>query len=1441
MDIQHNLRNRKILKPHSRSSSTNDDNNNNNNNNTNKSNNTNKNNSNNNDNTEGNDDDFNKVNKSNNNEYYELRNRKILKSNSKIQSRNNSKGNHKDENMNMDNNTMNMDSSLSKKRDIDQGHTTNNRIKDSRENNDDDTMEDIDNMNINDIRNDKKNYNSELVNHNSTNNIDFQNNDKIDNTDRFKNNNGNEDNNHNHKQKSDLVMLNNKDKGKTRVEQIIKLVDGVKSYDILEELKNTPAHISIAQLLGLSNKLRTDITKSFRKNKLGNDLIVGVAENYDNLEDIEIVNNPFHEYNSKKVQEHDIAVVRGSVDDKTAAIFIDGCSNANLVTRSFLNDNSISYKILGSVSSRVHQAISDTEEYNYELVELTVDIGKVKVKSLFRISEKEDSFYDIIIGLKTQHDNRLIVDTVDKCLSIKNKDNMLEPIVPLEDISLFHSSALLCYLFDDNFSISANTLFTSSSNKGINNNINTCNIKDYINKNNNKDKDKNYIIDELVVNVDVKDNKFKNDLKNLLSKYGDVVAISSDDLEPSNLLPHHIELIEGSKPIKQKAYRISQVQLKVKEELKKLISKGLIVPSHSSWSSPVVLVPKKNGYWRLCIDYRRVNEVTKKDVYAIPNIREIFDALKDATIFSTIDLFSGYHQIPMYPRDQEITSFTTKYGNYYFKVMPFGLTNAPATFQREMNRIFFELINDCVQIYLDDLIVYSPTIEQHIIDLGKVFQILRDNKLKLNIEKCSFCKFEVDALGHKVTNKGLLPIDKKIEAINQLKQPENITELRSFLGMVGYYRSFIKNYASISAPLCKLLRKNVPFKWTSEQSESFDKLITALTNAPILCYPKYNLPFIIRSDASFTGIGGVLLQLCEDKLEHPICFVSRTLKRAEYNYSITELEGTAAYYCVSQFKQYILGNPYKTTLYTDHQPLVPIFQKNEPTTSKHARWCSFFSQLQIDVVYQPGKANVIADALSRIKRKDDIILDTLVDKNNNTNKTSNNDNSNYKNNDSTNSNNINNSNINININNDNNNNGNNNDNINSNNRENNNQNIEGNNQMESIDEIENERYISEFMKKFLTERIVNIDNKTYIRDHNKLRLIIDDYMEKIKIIGMAHRIGHEGIQKTYERVKQNYYWKNMILDIKKYISICKICQLNKSQPIPNLVEKFRTPIEAPFVRMGLDIIGPLKTTTKGNKYIIVCVDYFTLWTEAEAYPSATSQDVINFLVNVFSRHGLPQIINTDNGPQLDCDFTKIFLDLYGTYIHFVVRYHPPSNGLVENRNREIGKQLRNFAGDNDDWDQLLPLALWAIRSAKSSVSGYSSFELLYGREDMLPTEVVLLNSLETPIERTMDELLLERFMEHTKWVKDAANKKFGTINYWKTRREAKRSMDNVNDYKIGDKVKIRIFQRSKLDPYYVGPYTIEEITWNTVKLKEDRTGIILKRNIHMKNILPYQE
>lgn len=256
-----------------------------------------------------------------------------------------------------------------------------------------------------------------------------------------------------------------------------------------------------------------------------------------------------------------------------------------------------------------------------------------------------------------------------------------------------------------------------------------------------------------------------------------------------------------------------------------------------------------------------------------------------------MDLYSGYHQIRMDDDSIEITTFTTKFGNYQFKVMPFGLTGAPATFQREMNRILFPLIGKCVYNFIDDILIYSKTVEEHLVHIKQVLEIFKEHKLKINIEKCCFMQTEVEVLGHKVTDQGLKPIDEKVKSIREWKAPTNVHELRSFLGAIGYYRKFIDQYAKTSAPLCKLLRKKVQYIWSTEQEESFQKLKEKLINAPILKYPEFDKEFIIRTDASYDGVGGVLLQKNDDNdIEHPVHFISRTLTKSEKNYGITDLE-----------------------------------------------------------------------------------------------------------------------------------------------------------------------------------------------------------------------------------------------------------------------------------------------------------------------------------------------------------------------------------------------------------------------------------------------------------------------------------------------------------------------------------------------------------------------
>jgi len=1116
-------------------------------------------------------------------------------------------------------------------------------------------------------------------------------------------------------------------------------------YNILNDLNSTKCNITFGQLLDAAPKLRSQVSHGIKLEKpsiKNQNQIMGVLDNV--AADTILVNNIDHTYKSKskEINEDDIAMVDVSVEGIKGKALIDSCSNLSIITKQFLNKLPSNYEPVGISCGRIRLATQNDDYSEGYIIRIPIKINNnIEINADCRIIDKEEPFFDLLLNLKTQIDNKLFIHPVLYSLCQFTPEGNIKVIAPINN-ETEEEERLLCVIKGTNFSERKEQLKK----------IEGLPPQEYIH-------DSHFL--------ETVPEEFRNETLKVLENNIDIIATSSEELTPSDLPPHRINLKPGVNPIKQRAYRLSKLKSDIlKEELTKLIEKKLIEPSCSEWSSPVVLVPKKNGKWRMCVDYRKVNDMTIKDSYALPYIDEIFDSLHGSIIFSTIDLYSGYHQILMDEESIEVTSFTTRFGNYQFKVMPFGLTGAPATFQREMNRILFPFIGKFVFNFIDDILIYSRTIEEHVQHIQQVLAVFKEHKLKINIEKCSFFQSEVEVLGHKVSVDGLSPMDNKIQAIRNWEAPSNVHELRSFLGATGYYRNFIEHYAQITAPLCKLLKKGVVYKWTEEHQNCFEKLKEKLINAPILKFPCFDRRFIIRTDASYNGVGGVLLQ--EDpitKKEFPIHYVSRSLHKAERNYGITDLEGAALIYCITKLKSYIMGNPIKTLVITDHKPLINFFKNKEPNNARQMRWCLKVSTLGVEIQYQAGRKNLVADALSRMKQKEKV---TYTVKN---------------------------------------------------------------------DSKINEELLSKTIKEFLDEKITIIDGEEYFLDGNTYRKLITDTPEKVKLILNAHTIGHEGYNKTYQRLKKNYYWNGMINDVRRIVNLCETCQLNKSQPYPDPVEDIPTKVEGPFVHMGLDIIGPLVKTRNNNQYIIVTVDYFTKWIEAEATETITSKDVINFLIKVFARHGVPQIITTDNGPQFTSDMTKIFLDLYDVYVKFVSTYHPESNGLTENRNKEIGKLLRLLGKKNQDWDEVLPSALWALRTAKHSTTKHSSFELVYGREDQQPFDIAARPT--KGINKSSDEILLEKFINHYRWTCEAAENIKSANKYWATRREAKTSMNQAKQIKEGDLVLVRNFTRTKLEPYFVGPLKVIKKQFNTVTLADPTTGIQMNRNVHIKNIVKY--
>ena len=376
--------------------------------------------------------------------------------------------------------------------------------------------------------------------------------------------------------------------------------------------------------------------------------------------------------------------------------------------------------------------------------------------------------------------------------------------------------------------------------------------------------------------------------------------------------------------------------------------------------------------------------------------------------------------------------------------------------------------------------------------------------------------------------------------------------------------------------------------------------------------------------------------------------------------------------------------------------------------------------------------------------------------------------------------------------------------------------------------------ISDYIKKNYSF----IDNKlVYRNDQGKLLQVIEDDKKKFSLIQKAHLVGHEGVEKTLARLKESFYWPGMWNDLNQVVKTCLECQYFRPKPITKNLSNNVSPVERPFIRVGLDIVGPLPITRSGNQYLIVLVDYTTKWEEASPLQHIKSTDVINFLKDIFARHGVPEVIITNNGSQFSSDVTKAMIDLYGAWVRFVAPHHPEANGQIENRNREKVKILRHLCKDQTKWDEYLPAVLWALRTSKSSVTGFSSFELLNGRQDLWPLSVVIPDIVRAPDESEI-EYNARRFIRHQAWVQEAIANIQQAHSYWLQRIQASNSTQQ--EYKPGDLVLVRYIGRKKLDPFFIGPFRLLKASkFNTLVLETVDTHKQLERNIHIKNVKPY--
>ncbi|KAA0057168.1 pol protein [Cucumis melo var. makuwa] len=458
--------------------------------------------------------------------------------------------------------------------------------------------------------------------------------------------------------------------------------------------------------------------------------------------------------------------------------------------------------------------------------------------------------------------------------------------------------------------------------------------------------------------VDTREPEVSLSSESVVREYPDVFSDELPGLLPPREIDFAIELEPDTAPISRAPYRMAQAELKkLKVQLQELLDKGFIRPSVSPWGAPVLFVKKKDGLMHLCIDYRELNKVTVKNRYPLPRIDDLFDQLQGAIVFSKIDLRSGYHQLRIRDSDIPKTTFCSRYGHYEFIVMSFGLTNAPAVFMDLMNRVFKDFLDSFVIVFIDDILIYSKTEAEHEEHLRQVLETLRANRLYAKFSKCEFWLKKVSFLGHVVSSEGVSVDPAKIEAVTNWPRPSTVSEIRSFLGLAGYYRRFVEDFSRIASPLTQLTRKGTPFVWSPTCQNSFQELKQKLVTAPVLTVPDGSESFVIYSDASKKGLGCVLMQ--QGKV---IAYASCQLKSHEQNYPTHDLELAIVVFALKIWRHYLYGD--KMQIFTDHKSLKYFFTQKE-LNMRQRRWLELVKDYDCEILYHPGKANVVAEALSR--------------------------------------------------------------------------------------------------------------------------------------------------------------------------------------------------------------------------------------------------------------------------------------------------------------------------------------------------------------------------------------------------------------------------------------------------------------------------------------------
>ena len=778
----------------------------------------------------------------------------------------------------------------------------------------------------------------------------------------------------------------------------------------------------------------------------------------------------------------------------------------------------------------------------------------------------------------------------------------------------------------------------------------------------------------------------------LLEQFKHVFAEPPAGLPPSRAVDHRIDVQPGHTPPSRPTRRLSADELReLQRQVLDLLDKQWIKTSVSPYGAAVLFAKKHDGALRLCNDYRPLNSITIKNATAMPRQDEIFDQMQGATVFSKIDLRSGFHQIRVCPADTEKTAFRTPFGHFEWRVMPFGLTNAPATFTRMMMDILRPYLNDFVVCLMDDICIYSRDEQQHEAHLRKVLQLLSDHSLYAKRSKCAFFKKEIDFLGHRISGAGLHTAPAKVTAVSEWPPCNSVRHVRAFLGLGNYYRKFIPDFAGMTKPLTDLLQTDAPWQWEELEQSAFDSLKRALTSAPVLALPDTSKGFIVTTDASKYAIGAVLSQETPAGIR-PVAYESKKLAGPELNWPTQDKEAFAIVHAIKVWEHYL--KPGFTTVYTDHAALQHLLTQ-PMQNERQVRWNDYLANFHLDIRYKPGATNAAADAMSR--RSDGETATALLAVSE----------------------------------------------------------IDPDHrflelvkagysqdpywaEMQASDdsafEFVDDLWYCKAGKRPRAHRMVPSDVEDDSSPQGRCLCIPDHGDLRSTILTEHHDApysGHLGIKKTLSSLKRFFFWPGMKRDVTLYINSCDSCQRNKpvNQAPAGKLQSLPIPTRR-WQQVSMDLITGLPPSG-GFDAILVMVDMLSKMSHfVPTVTAVTAEGVADlFFREIYRLHGLPEVLVSERDPRFTGMFWQVLWHVLGTKLLLSTPYHPQTDGQTERANRTLEEILRAYVGsDLDDWHKHLPAAEFAYNNSTQISTGFSPFYLNSGQHPLTPVNMLTAES-----------------------------------------------------------------------------------------------------------------